>query len=245
MIIHDSGNKKNIVRLFFLAVCLLQIGAYDYFTEGERLFRENKPDEAVPLLFQALQQPDADPKAYIYLGLCYQQLGKYPDAISTFTNGTAVQGADRKLLYFNAGNVYFLQELFPEAESMYSQALQADSNYAPAYLNRANARMSQGKHDDAVSDYQMYLVLDPSSWQKDAIQRLISLVQADQQRQRDAALRAEAERAAAEAEKKAAEERYRQMLDSVSSSLQSIDGASVMSAGSEDVMGYDEEGSLE
>jgi tetratricopeptide (TPR) repeat protein len=217
----------------------------DFFAEGQRLFRENKPAEAIPLLYQASLTSGTDPRVYTYLGLCYQQTGKYPDAISIFMKGSSAPGTDRKVLFFNAGNVYFIQELYSESETMYSNAIGIDSAYAPAWLNRANSRVKLKKFALAIDDYNMYLMLDPATWQKDSIVKLVSLLSAEKTSAEEAAQRVAAQKAAAEAEKAAADERYRKMLDTVSSSLQAVDGASTLSAGSEDIMSYNEEGQLE
>lgn len=218
---------------------------YDFYSEGERLFRENKPAEAAPLFYQASLVKGVDPKVYIYLGLCYQQTGKFDDAISIFMKGTSAPGTDRKILFFNAGNVYFLQNQFTQADTMFSRSIEIDSAYAPAYLNRANSRVRLEQFDKAVDDYTVYLTLDPATFQKEPIQQLIALLRGELQTRADAAIRAQADKAATEAEKQAAAERYQKMMDDVSASLKSVDGASTLSAGSEDVMDYNEEGQLE
>ena len=244
-----AGKKRRMrgrfCMVFWLLAAVPFLFAVDYYREGEELFRRNAPAEAIPLLYQASLQPGTDPRVFVYLGLCYQQEGKYSDAVSTFIKGTSAPGADKKVLFFNAGNVYFTQQLFPQAEEMYSRAIASDASYAPAFLNRANARIRQQKLDEAASDYTVYLTLDPASWQKDAIRNVVSMIEEERLIREEAAARAEAERAAAEAERKAAEERFQRLMDEVNSSLQAVDGASVFSAGSEDVMGYEEEGELE
>jgi hypothetical protein len=237
--------RNTLVLLILPLVLEGRAFGLDYFAEGERLVRENRPAEAVPLLYQASLVAGTDPRVFIYLGLCYQQTGKYADAISIFMKGSSAQGTDRKVLFFNAGNVYFIQGLFSEAAAMYSRSIEIDSAYAPAYLNRANARLKLEQLDLASGDYASYLMLDPATWQKDTIQQLIGLLNTEIRTRQEASLKAEAEKVAAEAEKQAAAERYRKMLDDVSASLQAVDGASTLSAGSEDVMGYNEEGQLE
>jgi len=229
----------------FLAVTAVPVYALDLFIEGERLFRENKPAEAAPLLYQASLSPGTNPKVFIYLGLCYKQTGKYADAISVFMKGTQAPGTDRKVLFFNAGGVYFVQNLHTEADGMYSRAIEIDSAYAPAYLNRANTRVKLRQFAKAVDDYTVYLTLDPASAQQEPVRKLIALLSSEIRSREDALVRAEAERAASEAEKKAAAERYQKMLDDVNASLQAVDAASTLSAGSEDVLNYNEEGQLE
>jgi tetratricopeptide (TPR) repeat protein len=238
---------KHFCPVWVLALLVMAFPAFslDYFAEGERLFRENRPSEAIPLLFQASQAAGTDSRVYNYLGLCYMQTGKYPDAISAFMKGTSATGADRKVLFCNAGHVYFLQGLFAEAETMYTSAVGIDPAYAPALLNRGNVRVNLKNFAGAIDDYNQYLVLDPATWQGDSIRKLIALLTEEKKSAQEAELRAQAEKATAEAETKAANERYKKLLDEVSASLQSVDDASTRSAGSEGIMDYDEEGQLE
>lgn len=240
-----NNGKHGFVAVLLLVTALSALTAMDYFLEGERLFRQNQPEEAIPLLYRASMQDGTDPRVFIYLGLCYQQTGKNADAVSTFMRGISVPGTNRKILYFNAGNVYFEQEAFSEAVTMYTRSLETDSAFAPAYLHRANARIKLEHFSQAVDDYRMYLTLDPASWQSDSIRKLIALLDEEIKIQEERTLREEAARLASEAERKAEEERYRRLMDEVSSSLQAIDQASTLSAGSEDILQYDEEGSLE
>lgn len=218
---------------------------YDYFAEGERLFRENKLLEAAPLLYQASLLTGTDPRVFVYLGLCYNKAGKYADAISVFMKGTAVPGTDRKVLFFNAGTVYFTQKMYTEADTMFSRCIEIDSAFALAFLNRANTRVNLERFPDAIGDYTVYLTLDPASSQEGPIRQLISLLSGEIKDREAVAIKTEAEKAATEAQKKAAAERYQKLLDEVNSSLQAVDGASTLSAGSEDIMEYNEEGQLE
>jgi len=237
--------RKLLYTSIFLVLFATVLPALDYFADGERLFRENRPEEAIPLLYKASLLEGTDPRVFIYLGLCYQQIGKPADAVSTFMRGTSVPGTTKKILYFNAGNIYFKQESFPEAVTMYTRALETDTAYAPAYLHRANAQVSMELFGQAVDDYRMYLTLDPASWQSESIRQLVSLLTEEIGTQEERALREEAANIATAAEKKAEQERYRKLMDEVSSSLQAIDNASTLSAGSEHVLQYDEEGQLE
>jgi tetratricopeptide (TPR) repeat protein len=244
-----SRRAVPVIVMLFVAVSGF---SYDYFAEGERLFHENKLKEAIPLLYQASTISGTDPKVFSYLGICYQGVGKYADAISIVMKGVSVSGTDRKVLFFIAGNSYYLQNMYAEAETMYSHAIEIDSAYALALLNRAGTRIRLEQFQKAVDDYTIYLTLDPASCQKDSIRQLISLLSGEIQARADATAKAEAakaaaaaEQATAEAEKKAAAERYQKLLDAVSSSLQSVDGASTSSTGTENVMDYNEEGKLE
>ncbi len=240
----ETGARRFFIAFLVLVACGNLI-AYDYFADGLKLFKEGKSAEAAPMLHQASLLDGADPRVFIYLGLSYQQAGKFPDAISAFMRGASVPGTDRKALFYNAGNIYYLQKLYREAETMYTRSIEADTAYAPAYLNRANTRVNLQLFSAAVEDYNIYLTLDPASWQGESIRQLVALLSDEAKRQAEESMRAEAQRVATEAEKAAQEERFKKLMDEVSASLQSVDGASTLSAGSEDILEYDEEGQLE
>lgn len=218
---------------------------YDFFAEGKRLFSENKLLEAAPLLYQASLLTGTDPQVFELLGLCYYKAGKYADAISIFMKGTSVLGTDRKTLFLNAGMAFYTQKMYTEAETMFSRSIEIDSAHATSFLYRANTRLELKRFPDAISDYTVYLTLDPASSQEGPIRQLISVLSGEIKDREAVAIKSEAEKAATEAQKKAAAERYQKLLDEVNSSLQAVDGASTLSAGSEDIMEYNEEGQLE
>ena len=115
----------------------------------------------------------------------------------------------------------------------------ARSDYAPAYLNRANARMKAGNHDGAVSDYSLYLSLDPGSNQAENIRRIIDLLG------QKAAITEM--RKAEETARQLAEEQTRQaLLDSVARSLrETAESTTNLSAGSSGVQAYDDDFALD
>ncbi len=210
------------------------------FARGETLFRENKPREAAALLEQAAREDPRNERAWLYLGTCYQLLDRYDDALRAFRSGlSAASTLSPAVFYYHLGNIYILQGKNAFAEEMYGQAIKARPEWAPPFLNRANTRMAQGNHKDAASDYVVYLTLDPGSPQAEAIRRLVERLG-----------RAEAEESARLAEEEArrlAEEQARQaLLEAVAQSLrESAEETESMSAGTEELQGYEEELILE
>ena len=75
--------------------------------------------------------------------------------------------------------MYFSQGAFSEAEAMYTKSIDTESSYAPAWLNRANSRVQLKNFGGAIEDYNMYLMLDPATWQKDSIRQLVALLQGE------------------------------------------------------------------
>jgi tetratricopeptide (TPR) repeat protein len=187
------------------------------FTRGEALFVQNKPQEALIFLEAAVIEDPAHVRAFLYLGIAYQQLNRIDDAINTYRRILPRGGAETARIAFNLGNAYLSKGNQPSAVQSYSQALSADPGYSSALLNRANAQIQMGSLKEAVTDYENYLLLEPMTSQRANIEELIALIRAEQlveeQRRQEEEAKAELARqeaiAAEErriAEEKAAEE---------------------------------------
>jgi tetratricopeptide (TPR) repeat protein len=202
------------------------------FDEGERLFRENKPAEAAPLLEKAILDPATDERAWLYLALSYQQLGRLDEASAVLRKGLGQASRFKYLFYYDLGNIFALQGKNSFAADMYGQSIGVDSSYAPAFLNRANARLAVKDYGGAREDYGRYLELEPGSAQKGNIQELLKRL--------DAGI-AETERIAAEAEarRQAEETARKELVDRMSASLKAAaDETTSISAGAGNVQGY-------
>lgn len=225
--------------LAFLWLAALAAAQSGTFTQGERLFLENKPLEASALLERATRENPSDEKAWLYLGICYQQLGRHDEAVAVFRKGLPAALSLSHVFHFNMGNSFLAQGKNAFAEELYGQAIKTKPDWAPPFLNRANSRMAQGKYGDAVSDYTVYLSINPSTPQAESIRRVIELIGKTQA--------SEAARMAEEEARRLAEEQARQaLLAAVADSLrQSAEDTTSLSAGSGDVQGYKEEFILE
>lgn len=226
------------VRTCFLSAILALVAASTAFAgpqeEGERLFLENRPKEALPLLEAGLRLAPESEKLWLYLGMAYQQVGKQEDAISTLRKGLQKSGQYRHLFLFNIGNCYMATGRSAFAEATYSEAIAIDPSFAPAYLNRANARVNLGRIMDAAGDYRLYLSLDPASPQRREIERFLSLAES-------MAAAEEARLAAEQAALLAAQQAQQALLLAIQQSLQAAAGDTTsLSAGQGQAQGYDE-----
>jgi len=144
--------------------------------QGERLFLDNKPREALPYLERALIESPGDERLYLYLGIVHEQLSDSDKAIQVFKRGLNVADRHRDLFYFNLGNNHFRRREYALAEQMYNNALEANARLAEAYLNRANARLELETYPTARQDYITYLRVEPMSPQRPNIEKLIALL---------------------------------------------------------------------
>lgn len=209
------------------------------FTRGEALFMQNKPQEAVVFLENAIADDPAHVLAYVYLGIVYEQLNRIDEAVAAYRKILDRAGDLTATVANNLGNVYFRQGNTAEAERCYSEALAADPGYGSAFLGRANTRLKAGTVKTALADYELYLSLEPRSSKRPQIERLIAFVHSEIAADERRKLLAE-EAARAEAE------RRQRLLDEVSASLQSAaDSSQGLSSGAENLEGYEGEFELE
>ena len=217
----------------------------DALAQGKKFLLNNQPDKAVPLFYKAASEGKNDPKINLYLGVCYISMGKYAEAEQQLLAGKSKDTAGAYLYSYNLGNVYFLQSRFTEAEEAYTAALAARRAYPPAVLNRANTYVKLEQYPQALEDYKFYLNLDPTTSQRQAIQRMVSLLESEQREAEMSRMQEEALKLAEEAERRAAEERYKKLQDEINTRLQSVDNASSLSVGSDETLDYSEDYHLE
>jgi tetratricopeptide (TPR) repeat protein len=210
----------DVMRIFLLLAGLLL--SLTPLEQGERLFLDNQPQEALPYLEKALYEAPQDERIYLYLSIVYEQLNNPAKAIQILKRGLGVAKKHRDFFYLNLGNNLFRQEEFTLAAQMYSNALEANGRLAEAYLNRANARLELELYPDAREDYVTYLQMDPLTPQRENIEKIIALlggILAEQERLRQEELA-----------------RQKELLNEVLNTLQNAsEDARNLSAGSEKI----------
>jgi tetratricopeptide (TPR) repeat protein len=193
----------------------------------------------VVYLENSIIEDSAHVEAYLYLGIVYEQMGRTDEAIAVYRQILSRAGDLTANVANNLGNAYFKRGSITEAEMLYNQALEADRVFALAYLGRANTRMIKNSLQEAVSDYEQYLLLDPKAPQRRSIEQLVFLIKSE-------FAQAERRRLVEEEEARFEAERRQRLLDEVSASLQSAAEASEgLSTGSEDIEEYEGEFELE
>jgi tetratricopeptide (TPR) repeat protein len=213
--------------------------AQDAFTQGEEFFLQNRPREAISFLEVSLGEDPANVRAALYLGISYQQLDRLDDAIAMFLKILPRGGAETARIAFNLGNAYYSKGSVRSADQYYTQAIEADPAYASAYLNRANVLTHIGSLQDAVSDYERYLSLEPRSPKRPQIEDLLRHIKEEfagkERRRIEAELAAQAEA-----------ERKQRLLDEISASLQTAtEKTTGLSTGTEKVLEYDDQFEME
>ncbi len=204
--------------------------AQSNFEQGESFFRANETEKAIPCLQKAIEANE-DPKAYIYLAMCYFQQEKYSQALGICNKGMEANGSDKKVIAFDAGNIAFAMNDYAGAEKWYTRSIEEDPFYAAPVLNRANTRLKTGRLLESKADYEKYINLNPDTPQGNSIYAVISMIdeqlenekkadaiKVEQEKKNNADIRrVDANKSRQEAE---ASKRRKKMLEDVVSSLQ-------------------------
>ncbi|MDR2194735.1 MAG: tetratricopeptide repeat protein [Treponema sp.] len=216
--------KRFFTSTAFLLAGVLLCAQNTNFEHGESLFLQNKPEESLAYLEAAVAAPDAPLRAYLYLGMAYQQLNRPDDAVAVYTAIPPGAGDSAALIAYSLGNVYYGKGDFPSAEACYTQAIQEDASYAPAYLNRANARLQTGNSLDAAADYAYYLMLDSGSPQRERIEAVLAAIQKAEDEAAAEQQRKAAEEAAARDRAQEQERQARESIPGIRDALHTIEG---------------------
>ena len=96
--------------------------------------------------------------------------------------GLAKEDTDHKILAYNAGNSCYAMGNYMRADASYAIALKEDENYSPAVLNRANAQLKLDHLGDARDNYIRYLEIEPHTPQREKIEEIIRLLEAEIER---------------------------------------------------------------
>ena len=167
---------KKIFTIILLYLSILTAFALSTLQEGERLFMDNNPREALPFLEEALNADPNNEKIYLYLGIIYEQMDQAEKSINFLRRGVELAGSLRHLLYYNIGNNLSRGGENTLAEEMYTKSIAQRDRFAEPYLNRANARLNLTNYQGALNDYVIYLKLKPRSSQRNEVERMIELL---------------------------------------------------------------------
>ncbi len=260
---HHYDCVRRAVQGAFVAILIavsIAAVAGPVYDQAIDAFQFNRLDEAVIFFSQAIETENPGARAYRYLGLSYEQLGRVEEAYRTYRaalDGDIGVASERARIALQLGLARARAGEMEAAVAAFDEALSLDNSLSPAYLNRANASVPLGTYERAISDYRVYLSLDPETGQRIQIEQMIALLgeaveaqriadeEAERQRQLEAEerrLAEENERRRAEEEARLAAERRQQVLSNVLQSLNSAaeDTLSFEMEG-EDITDYNEE----
>lgn len=146
-------------------------------SEGEKLFRLNKPEAAILVLEKEIEKPGSDPVLYNYLGICYYQTEKYSQALAVFQRALLLPGSDQYTLNLNAGNTAFALKDYEGALQYFNAACTLQPESAAPVLNKANTLLKLKRWGDAKLSYENFIKLESGNEQTPKIKELIELLE--------------------------------------------------------------------
>ena len=143
------------------AVATLPQNLASTYQEAERLARNNKYDEALPLYSTVIQQAPDYALAYGNRGNVYVALGQYAEALNDYNQAIALTEApsaprDRDLwvTYWNRGAVHRQLQHPSDAIRDYNRAIELRPGEPLLWVNRAVVYLEQRDYAAALRDYQ-------------------------------------------------------------------------------------------
>ncbi len=156
---------------------------------GESYFMAGKVEKAMGE-FNTLIELDPAARSYVFMGLCYRNLGRFDEAKKYFEQGLKQDPRNPSCL-FNLGYIENRQGNYAQAEKLFNEALQSNPDYSEALLELASVRINQKRFEEAAELLRRYVRIsrDPAPGyyklalvernlnQKDAAQRDMKVFQ--------------------------------------------------------------------
>lgn len=135
----------------------------ELLSEASRLRQAGRWDEAIIAYKRLLKAKPDLPDSWYNLGFLQRHARRFKDALESYAKALDLGIAGPEEVHVNRA-VIFADHLFePDAASReLDQALRANPDYAPAWLNLGNLREDVGDREGARDAYQTALKIDPT-----------------------------------------------------------------------------------
>lgn len=128
---------------------------------GLALAKQGRNTEAIPFFKKALQMiPHAD--VYNNLGIAYQELGQYQEALDSFHRSITL-APDRSETFNNLGSALLRMKNYPEAKEAYEHAIKLNPEFRVALDNLGSCLKKMGLLQESITQHLKAHDLDPSS----------------------------------------------------------------------------------
>ena len=128
--------------------------------EAMALYRNEKVDEAVTTLREAIRLEPGAAVAHNNLGVALRALGRVPEAIDSYRCALA-RNNNNADTHYNLGNALRETGNLEEATESYLQALEYRPDYVAAESNLGLTLMDLGRFEEAVESFERARCLDP------------------------------------------------------------------------------------
>lgn len=126
------------------------------------LYYDNNDSIAEIYFKKALKVQPENASAIYYLGMLYQDNGKFEKALNTYSQ-LFDNEKSAKRAYYNSGYIYLVElQDFDKAETMFKTAVSLDKGFVEAIYNLGRVYEAMGKEDMARSYYDSTLLVLPN-----------------------------------------------------------------------------------
>ncbi len=169
----ESGDSTLALSSFQTA-CEQDDKYYDAFVETGRLLATKKNPLCIEYFNNALRIKPQSTETIYFVAKFYQDTKRIPQAIDAYNKLLTIDKKDKHALY-NLGFIYFtfLKDI-EKAKGYFTQAIDADGDYAEAYLARGICFEELKNKPDAEADYKMAVQVKPNF--EPAIEKLNTLL---------------------------------------------------------------------
>lgn len=169
----ESGDTALAISSFQTA-CEQDNEYYDAYVEAGRMLALKKNPLCIQYFNNALKLDPKSVEVIYMIGKFYQDGKKYAQAIDAYNKLLQVDDKNKNALY-NLGAIEFISsENKEKAKSFFTKAIEADPQYAEAYLARGLCFEEMGDAENAIADYKMALQSKPNY--EDAVRNLNRLM---------------------------------------------------------------------
>ena len=134
--------RVNIIIVLIISVASVHAQRINpHVAAGNKLYKENKFDKALPEYFKAMEAAGSDPIVNFNLGNAYFRNNKFAEAATTFDNAIAKgnSSAMKQKVYYNKGVSLSKQSKLEESIAVYKMAVKLDPADNDARINLQKA----------------------------------------------------------------------------------------------------------
>ncbi len=139
-----------------------------YVSRGSIYFTQKKYDRAIEDFSKAVQIEQRTFDAHYMRGWSYIRTDDYPSALKDFKQLiTLLPNHERiYIAYYDLGKIYLNQQNYSEAVIVFTEAINRNGKYSPAYESRAKVYEELGESQKAAMDMEMVRQLAPKTTHK-------------------------------------------------------------------------------
>jgi tetratricopeptide (TPR) repeat protein len=137
-------------------------GQYRAWLALGQMIEKSKPEQALAAFQQAVSLQPKEAEPHLGAGRIYEQKNKFGDAELEYKQALALdpESSDAAI---GLANIYMRARRFPDAEDSLRKLLAQHSDSAPVHIQLGRVLAAEGKKDDAATELQTGIKLDPGS----------------------------------------------------------------------------------